>query len=78
MSRPLARSYDRRPPRRRRRPLRALGVVVAVVVAFAVGVALGQALEDGPQPGRTQTSIRTLRPLPLPPATTSATFTNGP
>jgi hypothetical protein len=41
---------------------------VAVVAVFAVGIALGQALNDNPQPGGTQTLIRTLKPLPLAPA----------
>ena len=43
-------------------------VLVGLVVAFAFGVALGEALRDNPQPGGTQTLVRTLRPLPLAPA----------
>jgi hypothetical protein len=43
-------------------------LVVGAAVVFAVGVALGRALSDNPQPGRQQTLIRTLRPLPLAPA----------
>lgn len=58
----------RRPPRRRRWPRRLL-VVLAAVILLAVGVALGQALDDGPEPGVTQTSVRTLEPLPQQPAT---------
>jgi hypothetical protein len=42
--------------------------VAALVVVFAVGVALGEALRDNPQPGGTQTLLRTLHPLPLAPA----------
>ena len=38
--------------------------VVAAVVLFALGVALGLALDDRPVPGGTQTSLRTLPPLP--------------
>jgi hypothetical protein len=37
-------------------------------VTFAVGVAVGEALHDNPQPGGTQTLVRTLKPLPLAPA----------
>jgi hypothetical protein len=51
-----------------------LGVVAAAVV-FAVGVALGQALRDSPRPGGTQTRIRTLKPLQLPPARVTVTVT---
>jgi hypothetical protein len=64
VSRPL-------PSERRRRPSRAprvLAVAAAIVVAFAVGLALGRALEEAPQPGGTQTLVRTLQPAPLPPA----------
>ena len=43
-------------------------IVVGVVVVFAIGIALGQALHDNPQPGGTQTLVRTLQPLPLAPA----------
>jgi hypothetical protein len=53
----------RRAPRRRRWPWVLLGLVVAVVL-FAGGLALGLALEDRPVPGGTQTSVRTLEPLP--------------
>jgi hypothetical protein len=39
-----------------------------VLVVFVLGIGLGQALNDNPQPGGTQTLIRTLHPLPLAPA----------
>jgi hypothetical protein len=48
----------------RRRILLAAGVLVV----FALGIGLGQALNDNPEPGGTQTLIRTLEPLPLAPA----------
>jgi hypothetical protein len=48
--------------------IRAVLAVVAVAVVFVVGVAVGEALHDNPQPGGTQTLVRTLRPLPLAPA----------
>ena len=43
-------------------------LVVGVVVVFAVGVAVGEALHDNPNPGGTQSLVRTLQPLPLAPA----------
>ena len=43
-------------------------LAVAVLAVFAVGIALGQALNDNPEPGGTQTLVRTLEPLPLAPA----------
>jgi hypothetical protein len=57
-----------RRPRRRRSPLWTIAAVAAVATAFVVGIALGEALNDNPAPGGTQTSVRTLRPLPLAPA----------
>ena len=53
----------RRAPRRRRWPW-VVAAIVAAAVVFASGLALGLALEDRPVPGGTQTSIRTLEPLP--------------
>jgi hypothetical protein len=47
---------------------RRLLLAAAVLAVFAVGIALGQALNDNPEPGGTQTLIRTLEPLPLAPA----------
>ena len=44
---------------------------------FAAGLALGQALQDNPSPGGTQTIVRTLRPLPLPPARETVTVTTA-
>jgi hypothetical protein len=57
-----------------------LGVGAAVV--FAAGIGLGQALDDNETDGsRTQTLVRTLDPLSLPPAartTVTVTTTAGP
>jgi hypothetical protein len=48
--------------------VRRLAAAVVAVVTFAVGVAVGEALHDNPNPGGTQTLVRTLKPLPLAPA----------
>jgi hypothetical protein len=53
----------RRAPRRRRWPW-VVAAILAAVLVFALGLALGLALEDRPVPGGTQTSVRTLEPLP--------------
>jgi hypothetical protein len=60
-------SRPRRPPPRRRRWPRVLLLVLALVIAFVVGIGLGEALHDNPDPGGTQTVVRTLHPLPLVP-----------
>jgi hypothetical protein len=65
----------RRPRPRRRRPLRYWLLALVVVVAFGAGLALGQSLEDKPSPRGTQTSIRTLKPLELPPTPETVTVT---
>ncbi|HEX4930197.1 MAG TPA: hypothetical protein VFV62_05750 [Gaiellaceae bacterium] len=54
-------------------------VAVGFLAALLLGVSLGRALEDGPSPGGTQTSVRTLQPQPLPPAgkTVTVTVTTG-
>ena len=64
---------ERSPHRRRLR--NAVALVLAGAVLFAVGLALGEALHDNPKPGGTQTLVRTLRPLPLPPARETVTVT---
>jgi hypothetical protein len=67
----------RPPPRRPRRGLALAGVAALVALAFLVGLSLGRALEEGPDPGRTATVVRTLKPLPLPPATSTVTVAGG-
>jgi hypothetical protein len=42
---------------------------------FAFGVALGQSLEETPRGDETQTIVRTLEPLQLPPARITVTVT---
>jgi hypothetical protein len=64
-------TYRRSRPPRRRRLVVVLAVLAALAVGFLVGFSVAGALDDGPDPGQTETSIRTLTPLPLPPATTT-------
>jgi hypothetical protein len=47
---------------------RRLLLAAGVLVVFALGIGLGQALNDNPEPGGSQTLVRTLKPLPLAPA----------
>jgi hypothetical protein len=54
----------RRPPRRRSPWPRVAALVVGAAIVFALGVALGLALDDRPVPGGTQTTVRTLEPVP--------------
>ena len=61
--------------RRRRQRRRGILVLIAVLVAFGIGIALGEALHDNPSGGGTQTLVRTLKPLPLPPARETVTVT---
>ena len=67
----------RRNPRgRRRHPLlRPALLALGLVALLLVGIAIGRALEDGPNPGGTQTNVRTLIPQPLPPAARTVTVT---
>jgi hypothetical protein len=54
-------------PRRRRgrdKVGRFVLVVVGLALTFLLGAAFAQTLDDRPQPGRTETIVRTLTPLP--------------
>lgn len=65
-----------RPPKRRRGgPIRVAAALLLLALAFAIGVAFGQALEENPDPGGTQTSIRTLKPADLSPPPETVTVT---
>jgi hypothetical protein len=46
-----------------------------LAAVFFAGVAIGRAVEDAPRPGGTQTRIRTLDPLTIPPAERTVTVT---
>lgn len=64
--------------RARRNPfLRPLAAVAAGLLVLIIGIAIGRALEDGPAPGGIRTSVRTLKPQPLPPAAKTVTVTVG-
>lgn len=65
--------------RSRRQQRRRLAVaVLGGAVLFALGVAVGEALHDNPRPGGTQTRVRTLKPVALPPARVTVTVTTSP
>ncbi len=49
--------------------------MLAGAVLFLAGLAVGEALHDAPATGETQTRVRTLRPVPLPPARVTVTVT---
>jgi hypothetical protein len=69
-------SVERRPrPPKRRSLWPPLLAALGLVAVLLLGVSLGRALEDGPSPGGTQTSVRTLEPRPLPPAARTVTVT---
>jgi hypothetical protein len=67
-------SYERHRRERRSRRRRTLLWLAALVLAFLLGIGLGEALHDGPDSG-TQTLVRTLTPLTVPPATGATTVT---
>ena len=55
--------------------MRRLVAAIVAVVIFAIGVAVGESVHDNPKPGGTQTLVRTLKPLQLPPAQVTVTVT---
>ena len=66
----------RNPRSRRRHPLlRPALAALGLLALLLLGIAIGRALEDGPNPGGTQTNVRTLEPQPLPPAAKTVTVT---
>jgi hypothetical protein len=67
----------RRQPARRRLLRFSIGLA-SIVVAFGAGLALGQSLEDNPGGGKSQTLMRTLKPLELPPVRETVTVTVRP
>lgn len=68
-----------RPPRRstgRRLAAWILRLAVLAVV-FVAGLAIGRALESAPDPGGTQTIVRTLEPLTVAPQERTVTITTS-
>jgi hypothetical protein len=51
--------------------------LVALVVVFLAGLVVGRALEDAPNPGGTQTIVRTLTPLTVEPQERTVTVTTS-
>jgi hypothetical protein len=47
-----------------------LALPAALGVAFVAGIGLGEALHDNPSAGGSQTIVRTLQPLSIPPVPT--------
>jgi hypothetical protein len=68
-----SRARPARRQRRRRPVIRLLVGLLVLIVVFGLGLALGEALHDNPSGGGTQTLVRTLKPLPLPPARETVT-----
>lgn len=68
--------------RRRRRGLRAATRLLLWLSAFGLvffaGLAIGMAVEDAPEPGGTQTVVRTLEPLTVEPQERTVTVTTAP
>jgi hypothetical protein len=73
-----SRSRGGRLPAERRRLLRISLGALALVVVFGAGLAIGQSLDDNPGRGSSQTLVRTLKPLELPPARETVTVTVRP
>jgi hypothetical protein len=48
-----------------------------LALVFVAGLAIGRALESAPDPGGTQTNVRTLEPLTVEPQERTVTVTTG-
>ena len=72
------RARERERQRRRSRGRRIAGWIlrlVVVAVVFVAGLSVGRALESAPDPGPTQTIVRTLEPLTVEPEERTVTIT---
>ena len=77
---PAPRTRDRARRRRSspgRRILPWIVRLLAVALVFVAGLAVGRALEDAPEPGGTQTIVRTLEPLTVEPSERTVTVTTS-
>ena len=54
-----------------------LGLVLVALV-FVLGLALGRVLAEEPDPGESETRVRTLEPATLPPVTRTVTVPSSP
>jgi hypothetical protein len=66
---------DRARTRRRESLARGLLVVLLLVFAFLLGIAFARTLDERPEPGGVQTTVRTLSPLPQQPPARTVTVT---
>lgn len=69
------RERTRRARRRRRQALLWLLRLTLLGAVFFAGLAVGRALEDAPEPGGTQTVVRTLVPATIQPEPRTVTVT---
>ena len=80
-SAPTAAARERARARRRRKSRRVLMSILGLAllgVVFFAGLAIGRAVEDAPEPGGTQTVVRTLDPLTVEPEERTVTVTTEP
>jgi hypothetical protein len=73
--RPRRERRDRSRPRRRETAARALLLGLLLVFAFLLGIAVSRTLDERPEPGGVQTTVRTLSPLPQQPPARTVTVT---
>ena len=66
---------DRARSRRRESAARGLLLALALVFTFLLGIAFSRALDERPEPGDVQTTVRTLTPLPQQPPARTVTVT---
>jgi hypothetical protein len=71
------REHRSRRSRRGRRALFWLLGFLLLGAVFLAGLAIGRALEEAPEPGGTQTRIRTIEPLTVAPQERTVTVTTG-
>jgi H+/Cl- antiporter ClcA len=80
MDSPRARARGRERARRSstgRRVAAWILLLAVLAVVFLAGVAIGRAVEQAPEPGGTQTIVRTLQPLTVEPRERTVTVTTG-
>ena len=51
--------------------------LAVIAIVFVAGLAVGRAVEDAPDPGGTQTIVRTLEPLTIEPRERTVTVTTS-